>query len=126
MVPYLKLHGKVLPLSLSPSSLYHHIITTLEHHHSNHHHNSVVLSANDAKPKQTPSSSNKERTVQAKPLPLPPHAEIQLELQEQEMLKLERFGKVLAGPNTDLGIERNLKFPLFHLPIPFYYYPICG
>jgi hypothetical protein len=24
------------------------------------------------------------------------------------MLKLERFGKILAGPTTDLGIGRNL------------------
>lgn len=48
----------------------------------------------------TPSSPSTDLTID--PLPLPPHAEIQLELQEQEMLKLERFGKLLAGPNTDL------------------------
>ena len=50
---------------------------------------------------KTRAASSKETTVE--PLPLPPHAEMQLELQEQEMLKLERFGKILAGPNTDLG-----------------------
>lgn len=60
-------------------------------------------SANDVKHKQA--TSKKEHTVQPKPLPLPPYAEIQLELQEQEMLKLERFGKILAGPNTNLGID---------------------
>lgn len=47
------------------------------------------------------SSSNKEKTVQ--PIFLPPHDEIQLELQETEMLKLEKFGKLLAGPTTDLA-----------------------
>lgn len=64
-----------------------------------HHHGS------EGKTKSPPGSC-KDPVVHAQPLPLPPHAEIQLELQEQEMLKLERFGKLLAGPNTDLVLLR--------------------
>lgn len=60
----------------------------------------MVLLGSEGKTKSQPSSYG-DPIVQ--PLPLSPHAEIQLELQEQEMLKLERFGKLLAGPNTDLG-----------------------
>ena len=68
----------------------------------------MTLLGSEGKTKSPPGSC-KDPVVHAQPLPLPPHAEIQLELQEQEMLKLERFGKLLAGPNTDLGKTYYLK-----------------
>lgn len=37
------------------------------------------------------------------PKPPSPIRAVKLEFQDQEIHKLEKFGKLLAGPNTDLG-----------------------
>ena len=37
------------------------------------------------------------------PKPPSPIRAVKLEFQDQEIYKLEKFGKLLAGPNTDLG-----------------------
>lgn len=38
------------------------------------------------------------------PRPPSPIRAVKLEFHDQEILKLEKFGKLLAGPNTELGV----------------------
>ena len=55
------------------------------------------------------SSSSKSSTQSSTPPPVQsprppsPIRAVKLEFQDQEIHKLEKFGKLLAGPNTDLG-----------------------
>ncbi|XP_032234727.2 TBC1 domain family member 22B [Nematostella vectensis] len=48
-------------------------------------------------------------SIQA-PRPPSPIRSVRLEFQEQEIYKLEKFGKLLAGPNTDLEAIRKLSW----------------
>lgn len=53
--------------------------------------------------KSPPSSSSPPPPPAQIPRPPSPLRAVKLEFMEQEIYKLEKFGKLLAGPNTDLG-----------------------
>ena len=57
---------------------------------------------------QTVASKSVSHAPAPQPHPVPPRPPspiraVKLEFQDQEIYKLEKFGKLLAGPNTDLG-----------------------
>ncbi len=62
-----------------------------------------LLIAKATKGKLSPPPPVDNREILQAPEPHSPIRQMKMELQDQENARLERFGKVLAGPTTDLG-----------------------
>ena len=73
----------------------------------NEFHDSFAAKATKGKLSPPPSSSPVKSDIIQAPQPPSPIRQMKLELQDHENARLEKFGKILAGPATDLGL---LKF----------------